>query len=63
MNYDKSSFLAGISVGMTMKGWAGGNSGGGNTEGSGIICGEFSMRLGGVVLPDIICGAYEEVTE
>ena len=26
MDYDKNSFLAGISVGMTMKGWAGGGS-------------------------------------
>lgn len=26
MDYDKNSFLAGISVGMTMKGWSGGNS-------------------------------------
>lgn len=28
MNYDKNSFLAGISVGRTLKGWAGGNVGG-----------------------------------
>lgn len=27
MNYDKNSFLAGISVGRTLKGWAGGNNG------------------------------------
>lgn len=63
MDYDKNSFLAGMSVGITMKGWAGGGSGGGNTEGGGIICGEFKLQLDGVVLPDIICGAYEEVTE
>lgn len=25
MEYDKNSFLAGISVGRTLKGWAGGN--------------------------------------
>lgn len=49
MEYDKNSFLAGISVGMTMKGWAGGGSGGGNTEG-----GEFKLQLDGVVLQDII---------
>lgn len=65
MNYDKNSFLAGISVGRTLKGWAAGSDGfsGGNTEGGGIICGEFKLQLDGVVLPDIICGAYEEVTE
>ena len=28
MEYDKNSFLAGISVGRTLKGWAGGNVGG-----------------------------------
>lgn len=27
MNYDKNSFLAGISVGRTLKGWAGGAGG------------------------------------
>ena len=27
MDYDKNSFLAGMSVGMTMKGWAGGGGG------------------------------------
>nr|DAG31380.1 MAG TPA: hypothetical protein [Caudoviricetes sp.] len=34
MNYDKNSFLAGISVGRTLKGWAGGAGGfggGGNS--------------------------------
>lgn len=34
MNYDKNSFLAGISVGRTLKGWAGvtgGFGGGGNS--------------------------------
>lgn len=37
MNYDKNSFLAGISVGRTLKGWAAGSdgfsggSGGGNS--------------------------------
>lgn len=33
MNYDKNSFLAGISVGRTLKGWAGGNNGFGNGGG------------------------------
>ena len=35
MNYDKNSFLAGISVGRTLKGWAGGNAGG--TYGAAIV--------------------------
>lgn len=35
MNYDKNSFLAGISVGRTLKGWAGGNVGG--THGAAIV--------------------------
>ena len=35
MNYDKNSFLAGISVGRTLKGWAGGNVGG--TYGAAIV--------------------------
>lgn len=35
MEYDKNSFLAGISVGMTLKGWAGGNVGG--TYGAAIV--------------------------
>lgn len=30
MDYDKNSFLAGLSVGKTLKGWAGGGSGGGD---------------------------------
>lgn len=29
MEYDKNSFLAGISVGRTLKGWAAGSDGGG----------------------------------
>ena len=42
MNYDKNSFLSGISVGRTLKGWAGGNEGisGGCGEG-GIYVGNF----------------------
>nr|DAF58418.1 MAG TPA: hypothetical protein [Siphoviridae sp. ctL7J9] len=35
MNYDKNSFLAGISVGRTLKGWSGGNVGG--TYGAAIV--------------------------
>ena len=35
MNYDKNSFLAGISVGRTLKGWACGNVGG--TYGAAIV--------------------------
>ena len=33
MNYDKNSFLAGISVGRTLKGWASATSGGGGSGG------------------------------
>lgn len=39
MNYDKNSFLAGISVGRTLKGWAAGSdgfSGGGSGGGGGL---------------------------
>lgn len=37
MNYDKNSFLAGISVGRTLKGWAAGSEGfsGGGSGGDG----------------------------
>lgn len=35
MEYDKNSFLAGISVGKTLKGWAGGNVSG--TYGAAIV--------------------------
>ena len=40
MNYDKNSFLAGISVGRTLKGWAAGSdgfSGGGGGGGMDVI--------------------------
>mgnify|MGYP007112770273 CR=1 FL=1 len=40
MNYDKNSFLAGISVGRTLKGWAAGSegfSGGGGLSADGGI--------------------------
>lgn len=38
MNYDKNSFLAGISVGRTLKGWAAGSEGfsGGGDGGNSI---------------------------
>lgn len=38
MNYDKNSFLAGISVGRTLKGWAAGSDGfsGGGGGGGGM---------------------------
>ena len=38
MNYDKNSFLAGISVGRTLKGWAAGSDGfsGGGGRGGGF---------------------------
>lgn len=38
MNYDKNSFLAGISVGRTLKGWAAGSEGfsGGGSGGGGM---------------------------
>lgn len=38
MKYDKNSFLAGISVGRTLKGWAAGSDGfSGGTSGAAII--------------------------
>lgn len=35
MEYDKNSFLSGLSVGITLKGWSGGNVGG--TYGAAIV--------------------------
>ena len=35
MEYDKNSFLSGLSVGITLKGWSGGNIGG--TYGAAIV--------------------------
>ena len=51
MNYDKNSFLAGISVGRTLKGWAGGNNGFGG-GGGGIFVGSFVPypRFSGAVI-------------
>lgn len=37
MNYDKNSFLAGISVGRTLKGWAAGSEGFSGTCGAAIV--------------------------
>lgn len=42
MNYDKNSFLAGISVGRTLKGWAAGSEGF-----SGGTYGSATMQLSG----------------
>ena len=55
MDYDKNSFLAGISVGMTMKGWAGGNSGVANS--SGKISGYLSQN-GAIKAASIKYGGY-----
>lgn len=63
MNYDKNSFLAGVSVGRTLKGWAAGSegfSGGGSGEG-GIYVGNFLPypRFVGVVIePDMAVSAF-----
>ena len=37
MDYDKNSFLAGMSVGRTLKGWAGGGSFGSGSAGAAIV--------------------------
>ena len=53
MDYDKNSFLSGISVGMTMKGWAGGNSGGDNSyeaiKAASIKYGGYNVFGGGIL--------------
>ena len=68
MNYDKDSFLAGISVGRSLKGWSG--AGGGTSEyKNGIIFGsDFSItgfEYNGVILSEntepAISGEYSEV--
>ena len=64
MNYDKNSFLAGISVGMTLKGWAGGNNGFGG-GGAGIYVGSFvpyPSFAGCNILPVIETGTFEVET-
>ena len=47
MNYDKNSFLAGLSVGRTLKGWAGGG-----TTGYVIIGMQPSRKYTAIRLPD-----------
>lgn len=67
MNYDKNSFLAGVSVGRTLKGWAAGSegfSGGGSGEG-GIYVGNFlpyPQFAGYNILPVIETGTFEVET-
>lgn len=48
MNYDKKSFLAGIGVGRTLKGWAGGNVGG--TYGAAIVLQYGNLLVGPIKL-------------
>lgn len=47
MDYDKNSFLAGLSVGRTLKGWAGGGAGSGSGGGGGLAMPQIvrSFRL------------------
>lgn len=64
MEYDKNSFLAGISVGRTLKGWAGGNNGFGG-GGGGIYVGNFlpyPQFAGCDILPVIETGTFEVET-
>ena len=70
MNYDKDSFLAGISVGRSLKGWSGAGGGGSASEyKNGIIFGsDFSItgfEYNGVILSEntepVISGEYSEV--
>lgn len=62
MKYDKNSFLAGISVGRTLKGWAAGSDGfSGGGGGGGIYVGNFLPypRFVGVVIePDMAVSAF-----
>lgn len=62
MNYDKNSFLTGISVGRTLKGWAAGSEGfSGGGSGGGIYVGNFLPypRFVGVVIePDMAVSAF-----
>ena len=58
MNYDKNSFLAGISVGRTLKGWAAGSDG---FSGGGIYVGNFlayPQFVGVVIEPDMAVSAF-----
>lgn len=64
MKYDKNSFLAGISVGRTLKGWAAGSdgfSGGGSGEGGGmdvILVSDFKYP---VFSPSIIVDSLDVI--
>lgn len=61
MNYDKNSFLAGISVGRTLKGWAAGSDGFSGGGGGGIYVGNFLPypRFVGVVIePDMAVSTF-----
>lgn len=66
MNYDKNSFLAGISVGRTLKGWAAGSEGfSGGGSGGGIYVGNFlayPQFAGYNILPVIETGTFEVET-
>lgn len=66
MKYDKNSFLAGISVGRTLKGWAAGSEGfSGGGSGGGIYVGNFlpyPQFAGCDILPVIETGTFEVET-
>ena len=67
MDYDKNSFLAGISVGMTLKGWAGGADGFGGGNSIAIIPVEYEVidvrtyAAGAINLLPIIPVEYEVI--
>lgn len=67
MKYDKNSFLAGISVGRTLKGWAAGSDGfsGGGGGGGDIYVDNFPAYppfTGCNILPVIEIGTFEVET-
>lgn len=66
MKYDKNSFLAGVSVGRTLKGWAAGSDGfSGGGSGEGIYVGNFiayPQFAGYDILPVIETGTFEVET-
>lgn len=66
MKYDKNSFLAGISVGRTLKGWAAGSDGfSGGGGGGGIYVGNFlpyPQFTGCNISPVIETGTFEVKT-
>lgn len=57
MEYNKDSFLAGISVGRTLKGWSGGNGSAGTGNGSGII---YEANIAGKIfeVEPVLYGEY-----